>query len=136
MLEYYNTAEQALTANTAIEFPNKVARTNCVVAVTNGTTFTISKPGYYRIKYDGIVEASAAGEIEVQLYINGTAVPYVYTAMTAAAASDVVPLSLETILRVPCSCAAVDNTKNITIVNTGLAATSTNAKIIIERVCA
>jgi len=133
MIEYVNTSEQSLAVNESYSFPERVFRTNCLITPED-TNFIISKTGYYIIHFEATVEAVTAGEVSAQLYVNGEAVPYTKVTATADASGDLVPLSFTGIVLVKPSCCAVNNTKNISIRNVGLAAETTNAKIIIHRI--
>jgi hypothetical protein len=71
----------------------------------------------------------------VVLQNNGVAVPGAIATFTTTVADDATNLAFSTIIRVPPSCCAVDNTANLTLVNTGVAATYTNVNINITKLC-
>ena len=135
MISSYNTTTQEVTANGLLTFSTDRILTGCT-ATRNGQTFQLNKPGYYYVTFNADGAATtAAGDIVVVLQNNGIAVPGAIATQTVAAADDAVNLAFATIIRVPPSCCAVDNTANLTLVNTGVAATYTSVNINITKLC-
>jgi hypothetical protein len=96
----------------------------------------LNKPGYYYVTFNADGAATTAvGDIVVVLQNNGVAVPGAIATFTTTVADDATNLAFSTIIRVPHSCCAVDNTANLTLVNTGVAATYTNVNINITKLC-
>ena len=135
MISSYNITTQEVAANGLLTFSTDRILTGCT-ATRNGQTFQLNKPGYYYVTFNADGAATtAAGDIVVVLQNNGIAVPGAIATQTVAAADDAVNLAFATIVRVPPSCCAVDNTANLTLVNTGVAATYTNVNINITKLC-
>ena len=135
MISSYNITTQEVAANGLLTFPTDRILTGCT-ATRNGQTFQLNKPGYYYVTFNADGAATtAAGDIVVVLQNNGIAVPGAIATQTVAAADDAVNLAFATIIRVPPSCCAVDNTANLTLVNTGVATTYTNVNINITKLC-
>lgn len=135
MISSYNITTQEVAVNGTLTFSTDRILTGCT-ATRNGQTFQLNKPGYYYVTFNADSAATtAAGDIVVVLQNNGIAVPGAIATQTVAAADDAVNLAFTTIIRVPPSCCAVDNTANLTLVNTGVAATFTNANINITKLC-
>ena len=135
MISSYNNASQDVAINGLLTFTTDRILTGCT-ATRNGQTFQLNKPGYYYVTFNADGAATTAvGDIVVVLQNNGVAVPGAIATFTTTVADDATNLAFSTIIRVPPSCCAVDNTANLTLVNTGVAATYTNVNINITKLC-
>ena len=135
MISSYNTTSQAVTTNGTLTFTTDRILTGCT-ATRNGATFQLNKPGYYYVTFNADGAATTeVGDIIVVLQNNGIAVPGAIATFTTTVADDATNLAFSTIIRVPPSCCAVDNTANLTLVNTGVATTFTNVNINITKLC-
>ena len=135
MISSYNNASQEVAVNGLLTFSTDRILTGCT-ATRNGQTFQLNKPGYYYVTFNADGAATTAvGDIVVVLQNNGVAVPGAIATFTTTVADDATNLAFSTIIRVPPSCCAVDNTANLTLVNTGVAATYTNVNINITKLC-
>ena len=135
MISSYNNTSQDVATNGLLTFTTDRILTGCT-ATRNGQTFQLNKPGYYYVTFNADGAATTAvGDIVVVLQDNGVAVPGAIATFTTTVADDATNLAFSTIIRVPPSCCAVDNTANLTLVNTGVAATFTNANINITKLC-
>ena len=135
MISSYNNASQDVAINGLLTFTTDRILTGCT-ATRNGQTFQLNKPGYYYVTFNADGAATTAvGDIVVVLQNNGVAVPGAIATFTTTVADDATNLAFSTIIRVPPSCCAVDNTANLTLVNTGVAATFTNVNINITKLC-
>ena len=135
MISSYNNTSQQVAINGLLTFTTDRILTGCT-ATRNGQTFQLNKPGYYYVTFNADGAATTAvGDIVVVLQNNGVAVPGAIATFTTTVADDATNLSFSTIVRVPPSCCAVDNTANLTLVNTGVEATFTNVNINITKLC-
>ena len=135
MISSYNNTSQEVAINGLLTFTTDRILTGCT-ATRNGQTFQLNKPGYYYVTFNADGAATTAvGDIVVVLQNNGVAVPGAIATFTTTVADDAVNLAFSTIIRVPPSCCAVDNTAHLTLVNTGVAATYTNVNINITKLC-
>ena len=135
MISSYNNTSQEVAINGLLTFTTDRILTGCT-AIRNGQTFQLNKPGYYYVTFNADGAATTAvGDIVVVLQNNGIAVPGAIATFTTTVADDATNLAFSTIIRVPPSCCAVDNTANLTLVNTGVAATFTNVNINITKLC-
>ena len=135
MISSYNSTTQEVVVNGILSFSTDRILTGCT-ATRNGQTFQLNKPGYYYITFNADGAATTTpGDIVVVLQNNGISVPGAIATYTATAADDATNLAFATIIKVPPSCCAVDNTVNLTLVNTGVAATFTNVNINITKLC-
>jgi hypothetical protein len=135
MISSYNNTSQEVAINGLLTFTTDRILTGCT-ATRNGQTFQLNKPGYYYVTFNADGAATTAvGDIVVVLQNNGVAVPGAIATFTTTVADDATNLAFSTIIKVPPSCCAVDNTANLTLVNTGVAATYTNVNINITKLC-
>ena len=111
-----------------------------VFYVTSSTSDIIylNEPGYYKVTYSANLTAGAAGVMGVTMYINGNSV---YTVSeTAAAAEDIVNLTLPYVVRVcPNSCSSPYNCPvslqfELGDVATGVTPNGSTTNLIVEKV--
>ena len=135
MISSYNITSQDVAVNGLLTFTTDRILTGCTIT-RNGPTFQLNKPGYYYVTFnaDGAV-TTTPGDVVLVLQNNGVAIPGAMATVTVAAADDATNLAFSTIVKVPPSCCAIDNTAMLTLVNTGVAATFTNVNINITKLC-
>lgn len=137
MIDSYSNVSQSVEANGTITFAINDVRTCNLITHAGGTgTFTINRPGYYKVDFTGsgsVTDATAAN-VTVQLYNNGTAIPGATATFYSAAPINIGSLSFSKIIYIPPSCCAVNNRGNLTIQNIGAAATFTNVNLAISRI--
>lgn len=134
MISSYNITSQAVLADGVINFTTDRILTGCT-ATRDGETFQLNKPGYYYVTFNAVATATEAGEITVTLENNGIAVIGATASMTAGTVGDLVNLAFATIIKVPPSCCAVNNTGKLTVVNAGVGVTYTNVNLNITKLC-
>ena len=135
MISSYNITTQTVATNENLAFTTDRILTGCT-ATRDGTTFRLNKPGYYYVTFNAVAAASTTvGELTVELFNNGVAVPGAEASYTTTTAGENANYAFSTIVRVLPSCCAVDNTALLTIVNTGVDATYVNANINITKLC-
>ena len=135
MLSSYNTTSQAIVSNGLLDFTTDRILTGCT-ATRDGQTFQLNKPGYYYVTFNAVAAATTTvGELTVELYNNGVAVPGAEASYTTTTAGENANYAFSTIIRVPPSCCVVNNTARLTVVNTGVDATYTNVNINITKLC-
>ena len=135
MISSYNTNSQAVATGDSLTFTTDRILTGCT-ATRNGQTFQLNKPGYYYVTFNAVAAATTTvGELTVELQNNGVVVPGAEASYTTTTAGDNSNYAFSTIIRVPPSCCAVDNTARLTVVNTGVDATYANVNINITKLC-
>ncbi len=135
MINSYSLISQAVAADGTLNFDTTRVLTGCTVKHADGTpTFTLTKPGYYFVTFDGVITGTTAGIVTVEL-LNGTEAVPAALASTTVAADAVETLNFATIVRVLPSCPSIDNTTKLTVANTGVATTFTSANINITKLC-
>lgn len=139
MLYSYSNTEQSVTVNGAIIFTNSTVSTCECITHTAGTgSISLTAIGYYlvSIEVDAANTTATTGNITLELYTNGTAYAGAEATATSDSTTDITHLSLSTLVRVlPNCCAITTNTPlTLTVVNTGIAATISNATITVVKV--
>ena len=135
MINTYNTTTQNVAANGTVTFTTDRILTGCTVT-RNGNTFQLNKPGYYYVTFNAVAAATeTVGDLTVELYNNGVAVPGAAATVTTTTAGNNDNYAFTTIIRVLPSCPMIDNTVNLTVVNTGVDATYAVANINITKLC-
>ena len=136
MINSYSLISQAVAADGTLSFDTTCVLTGCTVKHADGTpTFTLTKPGYYYVTFNGTITDTTAGNVTVELLNGGVAVPGATASATVAAATDEHSVAFATIIKVLPSCCAIDNTTTLTVANTGIAATYSVANINITKIC-
>lgn len=135
MINSYTITSQAVTTDDTLNFDTTRILTGCTVQHADGTpTFTLTKPGYYFITFNGEVTGTTAGVAVVEL-INGNLTIPAARASVAVTADEAASLSFAAIVRVLPSCPSIDNTTKLAILNSGVDTTFTNANINITKLC-
>lgn len=133
-IENMNTISLPRGGEQQIFFVNNRYVVGCGTSHTAGSpTVTLRKTGYYLVNFSGVLSAASTGLVSTQLYNNGVAIPGALSSITIDTAGSLKNVSFSTIVRVLNSCACIDNTANLTVVNTGLEATYSDAEITIVR---
>ena len=136
MINSYNAATQTVASGSAYVFDTNRIVTGCTVGHVPGTTtFTLNKPGYYYVTFNTTFTTEATGEATVELQNGGVAVPGANGTETITTIGDTKSIAFTTIIRVLPSCAAIDNTTNLTFVATGIALDATTANVNITKLC-
>jgi len=139
MINSYTNTTLAVLTNEALNFNINSVKTGCTVTHSpSSTTFSLNKPGFYFVTFNGVGAATGAtvGNIVVQLQQNGVNVPGALASVESTTAlTDVKNLSFSTIIQVKPSCCAVDNNVNLTFVNTGIPTTFSNINVVITKLC-
>jgi hypothetical protein len=135
MINSYTITNQIVATDDTLNFNVTKVLTGCTVKHAEGSpSFTLTKPGYYYVTFNADVLGTAAGDVTAELINGSVAVPGA-TATTTIAVGDTASIAFATIVRVLPSCAAIDNTTTLTILNSGVGATYTNANINITKLC-
>lgn len=126
-----------VATNTDIPFNSTSLIKGCTTTKTGISTVTLNKAGIYMVSFDASVIGSAADTITVQLSKNGTLIPEATTSETTANTTDLHSISFQTLVQVTDdnSCSCTDSGTVISIVNTGIATTFTQANLVITKIC-
>lgn len=135
MLYTYTASSQTVVTNGAIALQNNALNCSCMEHPAGSTTITIRSPGIYIIDVTVNATSATTGPLSFQLYNNGVAVPAAIATNTIATENNVSNFAFTVAMRIRCSCSAIDNSAQLTIVNaSGNAAIVSNAAVVIHRV--
>ena len=135
MISSYTSTSQTLLTNALINFNINAVETGCTVTHAEGTpTFSLNRPGLYYVAFNADALPTAAGDLVVQLRSNNELVPGAI-ATTTGTTTSTESLSFSRIIQVKPSCCSIDNSVNLTVINSGVGATYSNANIVITKLC-
>jgi len=119
-----NNSAQEVAINGTIN-PGSIIRRfgQCIGLSGNGIQF--NSGGYYDVDTNITLSATEEGEVTVTLFKNGIAIPGANATQTAAAAGDIINLSLDAIIR-QFECGYNPGPASLTFVITGIPVTVTN----------
>ena len=138
MIYSYSISDQTVAVNATILFEdNGVVSGRCSTHSAGTGAFSLNGPGFYLVHFNGDVSAAEAGDVVVQLYLNGElyeGAEATTTITTATTETD--NIGFEAIVKVlPNCCAIVDNLPaTLTIRNTGIEALFSNAAVTIVKI--
>lgn len=129
-LQVFANTAQTVAQNGIISFPNVAVKTGCSIKNLTNTTIELAPGGLYEVSVTITgAQSATAGDLIVQLFRNGVAVPQALAIANSAEATDVETMTFSALILVNPSCCAVDNTTTLTVVNTGVAAIYSNTAI-------
>ena len=135
MISSYTSTSQTLLTNALINFNINAVETGCTVTHAEGTpTFSLNRPGLYYVAFNADALPTAAGDLVIQLRSNNKLVPGAI-ATTTGTTTSTESLSFSRIIQVKPSCCSIDNSVNLTVINSGVGATYSNANIVITKLC-
>lgn len=135
MLYTYTASSQTVASNGAIALQNNGTGCSCINHPAGSTIITINCPGTYIIETTINATSATTGPLSFQLYNNGVAVHAAIATNTIATENNVSNFAFTVAMRVRCSCQAIDNSAQLTIVNTSAnEATVSTAAVVIHRV--
>ena len=135
MISSYTSTSQTLLTNALINFNINAVETGCTVTHAEGTpTFSLNRPGLYYVAFNADALPTAAGDLVVQLRSNNELVPSAI-ATTTGTTTSTENLSFSRIIQVKPSCCSIDNSVNLSVINSGIGATYSNANIVITKLC-
>ena len=133
-LKAYNTSSQTVLANGSLNLLNNEITGGCCGGLSiNNNAITVSKGGTYLITVSANALATTNGNITLQLFNKGTAVPAAIASATGTT-TDTKNLNFSLLYNVGNSCNCVNNTALLTLINTGVGATYSNIILNIVRV--
>lgn len=134
VLDAYTLTDTEVAVNGLLPLEQNQLLTGCAIThIPGSTSIILNEPGLYLINFDADGYATGGtGSFTVQLYNNSIAVPSAVSTSSSTSSTDAETIGFSTIIQVKPSCCAIDNTANLTFVNTGVASTYTtiNANVI------
>ena len=126
-----NNATQEVAVNGTIN-PGSIIRRFGQCIGLSGNGIQLNSGGYYSVNSSISLSATEAGEVTVSVFKNGIAIPGATATVTAAAAGDILNLSIDTLIR-KFECGYNPGPTSLTFVVTGVPVTVTNiASVIIK----
>lgn len=106
------------------------------IYIAGSSSIQLKKPGVYLISVDAVAaESGTAGTVTMQLQKNGVNVEGATSSSNSAAVTDFNGMSFSTVIKVLPSCASIDNTTTLTVLNTGVGAIYSNTNITVVKLC-
>lgn len=131
VLDTYTLTDVTVATNGLLPLEQNYLLVGCAIVHSPGsTTITLQEPGLYLVNFDA--EGSTAGGtggFTTQLYKNGVAVPGATSTSGSTSTDNVETIGFSKIIQVKPSCCAIDNTANLTFVNTGASSIYTTINI-------
>lgn len=139
MLFTYNNTTQTVAQNGAVNYLVNSVQTGCTATHTPNTAqISLNKCGIYAVFINADVAntTATAGDVKLQLYGNGVALDGLSGTNTTTSTTDIENIAFSGLVKVaPDTCS---NTSNVpyylTVVNTGIEATISNAAITVKKV--
>lgn len=136
ILDTYTLTDTTVNENAAIPFEqNYLSLGNSIYHAPGTSTIQISCPGYYLINFNA--EGSTAGgtgNFSVQLFNNGISIPGATSNSSNTSTTDIETIGFSKIIQVKPSCCSINNTANLTLVNTGASSIYTTANLNISKI--
>lgn len=134
-LRGYHVGSQTLATNDLVAYQNFVV-TGTSIDRSDNTSATIENKGMYSVTFNGTaVESGTTGSITVSLENNGSRVLGATASEYSGGTAGVVNLAFSTVIEILPSCSSIDNSSTLSVVNTGVGATFTNANLTITKLC-
>ena len=135
MINSYTSTSQTILTNALIDFDINAVKTGCTVTHAEGTPiFSLNRPGLYYVAFNADALPTAAGDLVAQLRSNNELVPGAI-ATTTGTTTSTENLFFSRVIQVKPSCCSIDNSVNLTVINSGVGATYSNANIVITKLC-
>lgn len=106
-----NATVQTVPAGGNVQFSNITVSNDCITC--DGTNITINKGGLYIIDVNVTSVATAAGNIETQLFRNGNAVPGAHAIDGPAAVGNIITQAFSTPITVDCCSGTTINLREL-----------------------
>lgn len=126
-----NSSTQSLTDGSTINLGSTIRRFGPNLALS-GNAIQIEGAGYYDIEVSTNISSADAGEVTVQAYLNNIAIPGAIATETAAAAGDIVNLSISALIREGCYCCNGLSTLTF-VISAGAAVDITNFAVVVKK---
>ncbi len=107
--------------------PLTINRRKCPIYELNGNGIKILKDGYYKVNGTLTFTVPTQGEVGVGIYKDSVLIPSAISSLTAST-DTTYTLNVNGVFRVTCC----DSKPTISLINTGVAITLTNASLIIQ----
>lgn len=104
-------------------------------ATLNGATISLNANGVYMVSVDAVATSATPGDVTIQLYRDGVAVPDAVSSDTIATADDLSALGFTKLVSVQNGgCRCYETSTELTLVNVGVANTI-DVNVVVTKVC-
>lgn len=137
MLYIYNENPQTIADEIDLQFITTGVQTGCTAIRNANNGVTITRSGFYMVHFNAdAVTAAAAGNVAVQLAVNGIDEPGAESTETSSAVTDIANLGFTAIIAIPPNvCCNTGNVPAIvTVRNVGIEATYSNAALTVTKI--
>lgn len=130
MIELYSNNVVAAT-NASVPFNTITLKKGCSTVESGTSSVNLRQNGIYLVSVNASALAQAAGDVSIQLYVNGQAQPQAFASATGTT-TDIVNLSFMTLVQV-CDCNCKPTV--LTVMNTAQTATFDNVNLVAYKIC-
>lgn len=131
---YTNTDQTIVTGSPLVFNTNRARAGRAICHPAGSTTFSLNCPGLYEVHFNGdAAESGTAGDITVQLFVNGVLQPGAEATETSSAITDTINMGFTTLVCVTPNSFCCGNSVSLTFVDTGVGAVFSNVEVVIEK---
>lgn len=136
IFDAYTNTDQTITTGSPLVFNINRARAGRAITHPAGSSvFSLNCPGLYKVNFNGdAAESGTAGDIMIQLFVNGVLQPGAEATEDSTATTDIVNMAFGTTVCVTPACFSCGNSVSLTFVDTGVGAVFSNAEVVIEKI--
>lgn len=129
LIQTANQSTQSVAANSIISLGSVIRRFGCNLRL-NGNAIEVSGEGYYKIDANITLAPTAAGNVTVAIYRNGSPISGATATGSVTTAGNFVTLPIQTTIREGCGC---DGGSALTLVLVSGASTISNVAVRVEK---
>ena len=130
LIQTVNQSSQVVAANSIIDLGSVIRRFGCNCRL-NGNAIEVDGAGYYTVESTVTLAPTAAGNVTVAIYKNGTPLTGATATGSTTTAGNPITLPIQATIREGCGC---DGGTSLTVVLVSGASTVTNVSMRVEKV--
>ena len=136
VLDTYTNTDQTIITDSPIVFnTNRVRAGRSITHLPGSSSISLNCPGIYEVHFNGdAAESGTAGDITVQLFVNGVLQPGAEATEDSTATTDIVNMAFTTLVCVTPSICECGNSVSLTFVDTGVGAVFSNVEVVVEKI--
>jgi len=136
ILDTYTNTDQTIITGSPLAFNTNRARVGRAIKHSAGSSsISLNCPGLYKVHFNGdAAESGTAGDITVQLFVNGVLQPGAEATEDSTAITDIVNMAFATTVCVTPACFSCGTSVSLTFVDTGVGAVFSNVEVVVEKV--
>lgn len=135
VFDAYTKTDQTIVTGSPLVFnTNRVRVGRSITHPAGSSTFSLNCPGVYEVHFNGdAAESGTAGDITVQLFVNGVLQPGAEATESSTAITDIANMDFTTLVCVTPNSFCCGNSVSLTFVDTGVGAVFSNVEVVIEK---